>query len=356
MIEKIIEEAFNKNASDIHITFGQKPYYRIDEQILVAEEFEVCSDEIILEFLKGMLDSKELEDLMINKQIDASLDAPQTRCRINIFKQKGHFDIAIRLIDYRIRTIEELGLLTILKDIASENSGLVLITGATGMGKSTTLAAMIDYINTNFKKNVITIEDPIEYEYSIKQSIIRQREVGRDVLDFSSGLRSMLREDPDVILVGEMRDLESISAAITFAETGHLVFSTLHTRNAAETVERIVDVFPPSQQQQIRLQLSNVLTSVITQVLVPKIGGGRVACMEIMRMTTPIKNIIKNADNASKIVDEMFFDREGNGTQTMAQGLADLIIQGVIDKQTALSYCDNEDMLNRVLQGEYKFR
>jgi twitching motility protein PilT len=302
MIEKIIEEAFNKKASDIHITFGQKPYFRIDEQILTAENYEVCSEEIILGFLKEILDNKELEQLMENKQIDASLDTPQTRCRINVFKQKCYFDIAIRLIDYKIRTIEELGLLPVLKDIASENSGLVLVTGATGAGKSTTLAAMIDYINSNFKKNVITIEDPVEYEYRLKKSIIRQREVGRDVLDFSSGLRAMLREDPDVILVGEMRDLESISAAITFAETGHLVFSTLHTRNAAETVERIIDVFPPVQQQQIRLQLSNVLASVITQALVPKIGGGRVACMEVMRMTTPIRSIIKNADNASKIV------------------------------------------------------
>lgn len=351
MIKRIIEEAFNKNASDIHITYGQKPYYRIHEHIFQTESFEVCDDEILFGLIKEILDSNEMEELMIEKQIDASMHTPQTRCRINIFMQKGHFDIAIRLIDYNIKTIEELGLPPVLKDIASERSGLVLITGTTGAGKSTTLAAMIEYINTNFKKNIITIEDPIEYVYTPKESIIRQREAGKDVLDFSRGLRAMLREDPDVILVGEMRDLESISAAITFAETGHLVFSTLHTRNAPETVERIIDVFPTSQQQQVRLQVSNVLSAVISQTLIPKIGGGRTASMEIMRMTTAIRNIIRNADNESKIVDEMFFKKDEIGSQTMVQGLADLVRRREITKETALMNCDNAEILNKVLKG-----
>jgi len=353
VIQTIIEEAFNLKASDVHINFGQKPYFRIDDKIVSAEKYDVCNDEIVLGFLNEILGSEEMEQLKTKKQIDIGIESSKTRCRINIFLQQGHFDLAIRLVDSNIRTIEELGLTTVLKDIASENSGLILITGATGSGKSTTLAAMIDFINTNFSRNIITIEDPIEFVYKPKGSIVRQREVGRDVQDFSSGLRSMMREDPDVVLVGEMRDLESISSAITLAETGHLVLSTLHSRNAAETIDRIIDVFPTEQQQQIRIQLSDVLTAVITQTLVPKLGGGRVAALEIMRMSIPIRSIIRNGDNTSKINDEIFFNRDDLGTQTMAQGLGDLIIRKVIEKETALKYCEDKDSLNRVLEGHY---
>lgn len=349
MLMKIIEKAVESEASDIHLTHGAKPFFRIHDVLRVQNEFEVITDEIIMNYINELVRNGELETLKANKQLDFAIDTENTRCRVNIFKQKGHYDIAIRLIDYRVKSLEELGLNEVLKTLASLHSGLVLVTGVTGSGKSTTLAAMIDYINANYRRNIITLEDPIEYVHELKKSIIRQREIGADVISFAEGLKSCLREDPDVILVGELRDLETISSAVTLAETGHLVLATLHTRNAPETIDRIIDVFPPSQQQQIRVQLANVLEGIISQILIPRKSGGRTACMEIMRTTVPVRSIIRTNDHISKIRDEIFFNKSKLNTQTMTQGLVSLFRKGIIEKETALKYTESEEMFNKLL-------
>lgn len=349
MLMDIIEKAAQSNASDIHITHGCKPYLRINGILRLQQEYPENTDDIIMEYIRSILEEKVFETLAKQKQLDIAITTQWCRCRINIFTQSGHFDMAIRLIDYKIRSMEELGLSPVLKELASIRSGLVLVTGVTGSGKSTTLAAMIDYINSNYSKNIIILEDPIEYVHENKKSIIRQREVGKDVLSFEDGLRASLREDPDVLLIGEMRDLETISSAITLAETGHLVLATLHTRNAPESIDRIIDVFPSSQQQQIRIQLSHVLEGIISQMLIPAKPTGRTVCLEIMRMTTPIRNVIKVKDNISKIRDEVFFDRERLGSQTMTQGLVDLFRRGKIEKETALKYSESEELFNKLL-------
>jgi twitching motility protein PilT len=350
MLMKIVEKAALVGASDIHITYGSKPIFRINGSLLSQQEFQENTDEVIEGYLNEVLDKESLHSLKNHKQLDLAIDTPWTRCRANVFMQRCHYDMALRLIDYRIKSLDELGLNKVLKDLAVLRSGLILVTGVAGSGKSTTLAAIIDYINANHSKNIITFEDPIEYVHSTKKGIIRQREVGRDVISFSDGLRAALREDPDVLLVGEMRDLETISSAITLAETGHLVFATLHTRNAAETIDRIIDVFPPDQQQQIRIQLSHVLQAVISQTLIPKKSGGRAVCLEIMRTTIPIRNMIKTKDNVSKIKDEIFFNKPTLGTQTMTQGLADMHLNGVIDRETGLKYSESEELFNRLVQ------
>lgn len=348
MLKEIIEKAAQNNASDIHITYGVKPIFRINGMLRTQEEFEEITDEVAWNYINEIVSKEDLRKLASNKQLDFAIDTPWKRCRVNIFNQRDHYDIALRLIDYNIQTIEELGLNRILKEFASLPSGLVLVTGVTGSGKSTTLAAMVDYINSNYRKNIITLEDPIEYVHKNKKSIVRQRELGKDVLSFADGLRSALREDPDVLLVGEMRDLETISSAITLAETGHLVLATLHTRNAAETVDRIIDVFPPDQQQQIRIQLSHVLEAVICQMLIPKKNGGRVACLEIMKTTVPIRNMIKTKDNISKIKDEIFFNKSKLGTQSMTQALAELYLQGLIEKDAGLKYAESEELFTKL--------
>ena len=350
MLMQVIEKATQAGASDIHITYGSKPIFRVNGNLAVQHEFMENTDETVEGYLNEILNRDSLDSLKNLKQLDIAIDTPWTRCRVNIFMQRGHYDMALRLIDYKIRSLDELGLNSVLKELVKLRNGLILVTGVAGSGKSTTLAAMIDYLNSNYSKNIIMIEDPIEYVHGTKKGIIRQREVGKDVLSFADGLRAALREDPDVLLVGEMRDLETISNAITLAETGHLVLATLHTRNAAETIDRVIDVFPPDQQQQIRIQLSHVLQAVISQTLIPKKNGGRAACLEIMRTTIPIRNMIKTKDNVSKIKDEIFFNKPTLGTQTMTQGLADMYLNGVIDRETGLKYSESEELFNRLVQ------
>ncbi len=348
---KIIERAVECEASDIHITFGSRPFFRIHDVLSEQKEFEPCTDEIISKYIHELISREEYEELTENRQIDFAMDTPGVRCRVNIFMQRGHYDVAIMLIYYRVRSIDELELVEVIKDLASLRSGLVLIAGVTGSGKSTTLAAMIDYINSRYSKNIITLEDPVEYIHTPRRSIIRQREVGKDVLSFADGLRAALREDPDVLLVGEMRDLETIASAITLAETGHLVLATLHTRNAPETIDRVIDVFPSSQQQQIRIQLSHVLEGIVSQMLIPRKSGGRTACLEIMRTTVPIRNIIRSKDQISKIRDEIYFNKSKLGTQTVTQALVDLYRKGVISLETGLKYAESEEMFNKILNN-----
>ena len=292
-INELLEIARGKGASDLHITVGVPPKIRVDgvlesigEERIMPEDSERLIMEIIPERLKGSFAEKG--------EVDFSHAMTGVgRFRVNAFRQRGSLACVIRLVAVEIPSAVELGLSESVVDLAYKKKGLVIVTGPTGCGKSTTLASLIDVINTNLNKHVITLEDPIEYLHRHKKSVVNQREIGIDSHSYSDALRAALREDPDVILVGEMRDLDTIATAITAAETGHLVFSTLHTTGAANTIDRIIDVFPAHQQQQIRIQLSSVLESVVSQLLLPKAEGHRVAAFEVMHSNPAIRNLIR---------------------------------------------------------------
>jgi twitching motility protein PilT len=292
---QLLLRAYEEEASDLHISFGIPAVFRIDGELRQLGEQTYTSIE--LERMVGaILPEDKKAEFESNGETDFSF-ALQDLCRfrINAFHQRGEVSIAARLIPTEIPTIEQLGMPAILYDLAKKPQGLILVTGPTGSGKSTTLAAMIDYVNSNDAKHIITLEDPIEYLHDHKKSIVNQREIGVDTQSFANGLRAALRQDPDIILVGEMRDLETISTAITAAETGHLVLATLHTSSAATTIDRIIDVFPPHQQSQVRIQLANVLQGIISQRLfVKKEGRGRVAATEILIQTAAVANLIRS--------------------------------------------------------------
>jgi twitching motility protein PilT len=292
---QLLLRAYEEEASDLHISFGIPAVFRIDGELRQLGEQTYTSIE--LERMVGtILPEDKKAEFASNGETDFSF-ALQDLCRfrINAFHQRGEVSIAARLIPTEIPTIEQLGMPAILYDLAKKPQGLILVTGPTGSGKSTTLAAMIDYVNSNDAKHIITLEDPIEYLHDHKKSIVNQREIGVDTQSFANGLRAALRQDPDIILVGEMRDLETISTAITAAETGHLVLATLHTSSAATTIDRIIDVFPPHQQSQVRIQLANVLQGIISQRLfVKKEGRGRVAATEILIQTAAVANLIRS--------------------------------------------------------------
>jgi len=274
-----------------------------------------------------------------------------SRFRVNVFRDRGHVAAAYRRIPTRIPTIKELGLPPVIEDLARRPRGLMLVTGPTGSGKSTTLAAITNQINYERSEHIITIEDPIEYLHSHRKSIVNQRELGEDTLSFNAALRSALREDPDVILVGEMRDLETIALAITCAETGHLVMATLHTNSAHESIDRIIDVFPPEQQEQIRVQLANNVLAVLSQQLLPRAGQpGRVAAIEVMIATAAIRNLIR--ENKAFQIPSMIQTSGEMGMQTMDQALADLYKQSLISYETATRRAQNPQELERLLQGE----
>jgi twitching motility protein PilT len=292
---QLLLRAYEEEASDLHISFGIPAVFRIDGELRQLGEQTYTSIE--LERMVGtILPEDKKAEFASNGETDFSF-ALQDLCRfrINAFHQRGEVSIAARLIPTEIPTIEQLGMPAVLYDLAKKPQGLILVTGPTGSGKSTTLAAMIDYVNSNDAKHIITLEDPIEYLHDHKKSIVNQREIGVDTQSFANGLRAALRQDPDIILVGEMRDFETISTAITAAETGHLVLATLHTSSAATTIDRIIDVFPPHQQSQVRIQLANVLQGIISQRLfVKKEGRGRVAATEILIQTAAVANLIRS--------------------------------------------------------------
>ncbi|CAM3109851.1 type IV pilus twitching motility protein PilT [Filibacter tadaridae] len=295
ILKELMRQAFDRKASDIHLTSDLPPVFRIDGALV-----KIGGDAVTADNLKAMVweitpDRKRLELEEIG-ETDFNFALEEIcRFRINAYKQKQSYAVALRLIPTKIPSLDELGMGSVFKELAEHRQGLVLVTGPTGSGKSTTLAAMIDHLNKKFSKHIITLEDPIEYLHTHQKSVINQREIGLDTASFANGLRASLRQDPDVILVGEMRDLETISTAITAAETGHLVLATLHTSTAASTIDRIIDVFPPSQQNQIRQQLSTVIRGVISQRLFVKAGGsGRIAATEIMIQTPSISNLIRS--------------------------------------------------------------
>lgn len=330
----LLKTAHEKGVSDIHITVNSPPMYRIHGELIPATN-EKLTPNNTLEMAKELLDNEQYHQFIEQGDLDFSYGIPEvSRYRINVYRQKGNVSLTIRLIPSKIPEMEQLGLPAIAEEFANKPQGLVLVTGPTGSGKSTTLAAIIDYINRHSKDHIITLEDPIEFVHDHKSSIVNQREIGVDTNSFASGLRAALRQDPDVVLVGEMRDLETISTAITAAETGHLVFGTLHTSDAPQTIDRVIDVFPPDQQQQIRVQLAAVLLGVMAQRLLPlKDGGGRVAAIEVLVNTPAIANLIRS-EKTHQIRSAMQTGK-AQGMQTMEMALRDLLQKQLISVDEA---------------------
>jgi twitching motility protein PilT len=347
-IDDLLKEVVERNASDLHICVGVPPVLRVDGQLIPMnfEKFEPMESQRIL---YDILTDEQIQRFEDHWELDFSYSLQGlARFRVNIFKDKGTVAAAFRLIPMKIPTIKELQLPPVLETITRRPRGLVLVTGPTGSGKSTSLAAMINQINSERSVHIITIEDPIEYLHQHRFSIINQREVGQDTKEFANALRAALREDPDVILVGEMRDLETMQNAIRAAETGHLVFATLHTNSAAATVDRVIDVFPSEQQDQIRLMLSNSLEAVLCQQLLPRAGmPGRVCCMEIMIATPAIRNLIREAK--SHQITSIIQTSANVGMQTMDQHLRDLYHRGVITYDDAINRAMNPEELKNMI-------
>jgi len=345
----ILYRATLLNASDIHITAGSRPAFRIDGKITPLVEYPILTPDMTQQLVYSIMSEKHRKQLEEKGQVDFSFGVKDIgRFRANVFMQRGSVAAAFRRLPSKIMTVEELGLPKKVLELCHKSMGLVLVTGPTGSGKTTTLAALINYINQNFPHHIITIEDPIEYVFRHGKSIVNQREVGEDVQNFADALRAALREDPDVILVGEMRDLETIEIALRAAETGHLVFGTLHTNTAISTITRIVDVFPPNQQEQIRIQLSFALQGVISQRLVPKIGGGRVLAYELLVPNTAIKNLIRE-NKLQQVYAIMQSGQAETGMQTMNQCLASLYRKRLITLEDAYKYSPDPKELERML-------
>jgi twitching motility protein PilT len=336
-IEVLLEEVIKKKASDLHIQVGLPPMLRVDGSLVAVNGADVLNEEAIETLIFAILDEDQKQILLKDKEFDFSFAFGDLgRFRVNAFHERGNLAAALRLIPNEILTIEQLGLPQIVNKFAEYPRGLVLVTGPTGSGKSTSLAALIH-------KNIITIEDPIEFTHKSNKSVIVQREVHYDTYSFSAALRSALREDPDVVLLGEMRDLETIASAITIAETGHLVFATLHTNSAAQSIDRMIDVFPPHQQPQIRAQLSNILMAIAAQRLVPSIGGGRIAAAEILVATPAVRNIIR--EGKTHQLDAVIQTGAEFGMQSMDKQLASLVHEG------SVSYAIDLEELDRLMRA-----
>lgn len=352
-INDILKVAVERKASDVHLKVGAHPVLRMDGRLQVLTEFKRLMQEDTIAMAFSMMSSRQKERFKHQLETDIAYSVPGLgRFRCNIFQQRGSVGIVLRLIPSRIQTFKELMLPPVLEKICEEQRGLVLVTGTTGSGKSTTLASMIDYINTRRIEHVMTIEDPIEFLHRDKKSIINQREVDVDTKQFSVALRSALRQDPDVILVGEMRDYETIETALLAAETGHLVLSTLHTLDATETVNRVISVFPPHQQKQIRLQLASVLKAIISMRLLPRADGlGRVPAVEVLIATAYIRDCIENKEKTKLIRDAITQGTSQYGMQTFDQSLYLLYKNGLITLEEALRRATNPDEFKLKIQG-----
>lgn len=349
-IEKLLEYVVKQDASDLHLTVGVPPMLRVDGKLTPIPNIPVLTETEVEHLIFSVVDDIQKEILKKDMEVDFSFAfGDVARFRANAYHQKGNLGLALRLIPTKIRTLDELGMPKVVSSFADMPRGLVLVTGPTGSGKSTTLAAIIAKINAERAEHIITVEDPIEYTHVHGKSVIEQREVHYDTRSFSAALRSVLREDPDVVLIGEMRDLETIAAAITIAETGHLVLATLHTNNAAQTVDRMIDVFPPHQQQQIRTQLSNILQAVVSQRLIPAIGGGRIAAAEIMVATPAVRNIIR--EGKTHQLEAVIQTGAEEGMQSMDKTLASLVKGGKITIDEAKGYAIDVKELERLIHG-----
>ncbi len=348
MFKEILLYAHNNDCSDIHLVVGKQPTVRKVGE-LIRLDLPKMQESEVYDLIVNLLSPQQLILFNNGNDIDTAYsDELNNRYRLNIYRQNERYAIAMRLLKNEIPTIDKLELPEMFKNLAVLPRGLILVTGPTGSGKSTTLAAMINHVNQNKAKHILTLEDPIEYLHPSEKSMVNQREIGRDVQSFQAALKSAMREDPDVILVGEMRDHETISLALTAAETGHLVFSTLHTTGAANTIDRIIDVFPPHQQAQIRTQLSGVLKAVISQALVPDFTNHkRLAAFEIMLMTDAIANLIR--ENKVFQIETVIQTSARIGMQTLDSHLVRLIKDQMITRETAYEYCKNQDNINKLL-------
>jgi twitching motility protein PilT len=344
-IDTLLRSACERKASDLHLKVGNCPYIRVDGELRPLTQFPRVSPEDMLGFAFSIMTNRQKQRFKENPELDMPYGIPGlSRFRVNVFQQRGNVGIVVRVIPTKIQTFEELSLPRVMKRICEETRGLVLVAGTTSCGKSTTLAAMVDYINSARTDHIITIEDPIEFLHRDKRGFVNQREVDVDTSSFASALRAALRQDPDVILVGEMRDLETIQTAILAAETGHLVFSTLHTADAIETVQRIITVFQPSEQKQVRLQLASTLKAVVCQRLVRKCDGvGRVPAVEVLIITEYIRDCIVNPEKTRLIREALAAGVSQYGMQTFDQSLYDLHAQGLITLEEALRNSSNPD-------------
>lgn len=348
MLEEMIIYARSNNCSDLHLNVGGPAMIRKTGRLM--EYPRTYSDEEMSEMILSMVDAAAIERLHAGQDLDFTyVTRDQERQRVNVYRQQDKLCAALRIINNEILTLDQLKMPDILKKLSMEPRGLVLVTGPTGSGKSTTLAAVIDYINERRDCHILTIEDPVEYVYARKKALIHQREIGRDVESFDMALRSAMREDPDVILVGEMRDYETISAVVTLAETGHLVFSTLHTIGAAKTIDRIIDVFPPHKQEQIRMQISGILKAVITQQLLPTSdGNGRVAALEVLTGTDAVGSMIR--ENKVHQINSLIQTGMREGMQTLNYALAKLVKSYTITQEVAEKYSDDPEELRQYIR------
>lgn len=349
-IEVLLEEVVRKRASDLHLQVGLPPMLRVDGALMPVVGINALDEQAVESLIFAILDQDQRQILLKDKEFDFSFAfGTMGRFRVNAYHERGNLAAALRLIPNEIKTVTELGVPNAVMKFADYPRGLVLVTGPTGSGKSTTLAALVDKINTERAQHIITIEDPIEFTHKSKKSVVVQREVHYDTYSFSAALRSSLRQDPDVVLIGEMRDLETISAAITIAETGHLVFATLHTNSASQSVDRMIDVFPPHQQPQIRAQLSNILMAICSQRLVPAIGGGRVVAAEILVTNPAVRNIIR--EGKAYQLDGVIQTSADQGMQTMDRTLAGLVQSGVITYDNAYEVAVDLVEFQRLMRG-----
>jgi twitching motility protein PilT len=349
-IDALLERMVALTASDLHITVGSAPAVRVNGTLRPLEGTETLTPDQTHQLLYRILSTEQQKNLEVDRQIDMAHSIPGlARFRVNVYFQRGTLGAAFRLIPAEIKTLEELGIPSSLHGLTDKPRGLVLVTGPTGSGKSTTLAALIDEVNRKRQEHILTIEDPVEFVHRHKKCLVNQREIGPDAPSFAAALRAALRQDPDVILLGEMRDLETIGTAITAAETGHLVFATLHTQSAPSTVDRIIDAFPAAQQEQIRVQLAATLEGIVTQALLKTAdGSGRVAALEILYPDDAVRNLIRQGK-----VEQIYSVMQtgtGKGMQTMEQALADLTLRRVITLETALSRSSRPDQLFGLLE------
>ena len=344
-LNDILGTALKANTSDIHLKAGLPPVFRIDGNLRPLPKAPRLTAEAVRSMCEAIMNERQRAKFEEANEVDLAYGVPGLgRFRANVFMQRNSVSAVFRAIPFKVSTLDDLLMPSVLKKIAGESRGLVLVTGATGSGKSTTLAAMIDYINSNRTAHIVTVEDPIEYLHRDRKCIINQREVGFDTVGFAPALKSALRQDPDVILVGEMRDLETAETALAAAETGHLVLSTLHTIDAPETISRIVSMFPPHQQRHIRLQLSNVLKGVISQRLIPRIEGkGRVAAVEVMISTARVRELIDDREKTIQLKDTIAQGYTTYGMQSFDQALMDLVKREVISYEEALRQSSNPD-------------
>ena len=350
-INELLTMAVQRRASDIHLKVPARPILRIHGELILLEEYPELTSELIQRMLQDITTDIQRKSFYDRWELDFSYSiADVGRFRVNACMQRGSVALALRTVPIHVTPLAQLGMPDVCRTLATKPNGMVLVTGATGSGKSTTLAGMIDHINETERRHIVTIEDPIEFLHTDKNSIIAQREIGADTTSYPEALRHVLRQDPDVILIGEMRDLETISTAITAAETGHLVLATLHTTSAPQTIDRIIDVFPPEQQGQIRLQLSVALEGVITMTLLPRAAGqGRVAAVETLIVTSAVRNLIREGKTFQ--ISNLMQMGAQYGSQTMDQALKSLVDRRLVAPEDALARASNSEELRRLLQG-----